>query len=94
MLKNQIAKPYAAALLDIGRSTNTLEFITDDIKNLLENIFENEELIEYFKNPTYSKKTKIEVLNKIVEPLFINENTKVRTDFVIVNYYRNLNFFQ
>ena len=25
---------------------------------------------------------------------FINENTKVRTDFVIVNYYRNLNFFQ
>lgn len=76
MLKNQIAKPYAAALLDIGRSTNTLEFITDDIKNLLENIFENEELIEYFKNPTYSKKAKIEVLNKIVEPLFINENTK------------------
>ena len=62
MLKNQIAKPYAAALLEIGRSTNTLEFITDDIKNLLENIFENEELIEYFKNPTYSKKAKITAL--------------------------------
>ena len=70
MLKNQIAKPYAAALLDIGRSTNTLEFITDDIKNLLENIFENEELIEYFKNPTYNKKAKIEVLNKIVQKNF------------------------
>jgi F0F1-type ATP synthase delta subunit len=40
MLKNQMAKPYAAALLDIGRSTNTLEFITDDIKNLLENLFD------------------------------------------------------
>ena len=63
MLKNQIAKPYAAALLDIGRSTNTLEFITDDIKNLLENIFENPELIEYFKNPTYSKKAKITALD-------------------------------
>jgi F0F1-type ATP synthase delta subunit len=66
MLKNQIAKPYAAALLEIGRSTNTLEFITDDIKNLLENIFENEELIEYFKNPTYSKKAKTTLLNKVV----------------------------
>jgi len=76
MLKNQIAKPYAAALLDIGRSTNTLEYITDDIKNLLENVFENQELIEYFKNPTYNKRTKIAVLTKIVEPLLINENTK------------------
>jgi len=76
MLKNQIAKPYAAALLDIWRSTNTLEYITDDIKNLLENVFENQELIEYFKNPTYNKRTKIAVLTKIVEPLLINENTK------------------
>jgi len=76
MLKNQIAKPYATALLDIGRSTNTLEFITDDIKNILEIFFENQELIEYFKNPTYNKKAKIGVLNKLVEPLFINENTK------------------
>ena len=76
MLKNQIAKPYAAALLDIGRSTNTLEFITNDINNLLENVFENQELIKYFKNPTYNKKAKIAVLTKIVEPLLINENTK------------------
>jgi F0F1-type ATP synthase delta subunit len=35
MLKKKIAEPYAAALVDLGRSTNTLSFITKDITNIL-----------------------------------------------------------
>ncbi len=76
MLKKKIAEPYAAALVDLGRSTNTLSFITKDITNILKVFYENDSLSEYLINPLYSKTAKKEVLDKVFEPLLLNQNTK------------------
>jgi F-type H+-transporting ATPase subunit delta len=76
MLKKKIAEPYAAALVDLGRSTNTLSFITKDITNIIKVFYENDSLSEYLVNPLYSKTAKKEVLDKVFEPLLLNQNTK------------------
>jgi F-type H+-transporting ATPase subunit delta len=76
MLKKKIAEPYAAALVDLGRSTNTLSFITKDITNIIKIFYENDSLSEYLINPLYSKTAKKEVLDKVFEPLLLNQNTK------------------
>ena len=76
MLKKKIAEPYAAALVDLGRSTNTLSFITKDITNIIKVFYENDSLSEYLINPLYSKTAKKEVLDKVFEPLLLNQNTK------------------
>jgi F-type H+-transporting ATPase subunit delta len=76
MLKKKIAEPYAAALVDLGRSTNTLSFITKDMTNILKVFYENDSLSEYLINPLYSKTAKKEVLDKVFEPLLLNQNTK------------------
>ena len=49
MLKKKIAEPYAAALVDLGRSTNTLAFITKDMTNIIKVFYENE--IDHTKIP-------------------------------------------
>jgi len=76
MLKKKIAEPYAAALVDLGRSTNTLAFITKDMTNIIKVFYENDSLSEYLINPLYSKTAKKEVLDKVFEPLLLNQNTK------------------
>jgi len=58
MLKKKIAEPYAAALVDLGRSTNTLAFITKDMTNIIKVFYENDSLSEYLINPLYSKTAK------------------------------------
>jgi len=63
-------------LVDLGRSTNTLSFITKDITNILKVFYENDSLSEYLINPLYSKTAKKEVLDKVFEPLLLNQNTK------------------
>jgi len=55
MRNKQIAEPYAAALVDLGRSTNTLAFITKDITNIIKIFYENDELSEFLTNPLFSK---------------------------------------
>ena len=76
MRKNQIAEPYAAALVDLGRSTNTLPFITKDITNIIKVFYENDELSEFLINTLYTKTAKKQVLDKVFEPLLLNQNTK------------------
>jgi F-type H+-transporting ATPase subunit delta len=76
MRKKQIAEPYAAALVDLGRSTNTLSFITKDITNIIKVFYENDELSEFLTNPLYSKNSKKEVLDKVFDPLLLNQNSK------------------
>jgi len=76
MRNKQIAEPYAAALVDLGRSTNTLAFITKDITNIIKIFYENDELSEFLTNPLFSKIAKKEVLDKVFEPLLLNQNTK------------------
>jgi len=76
MRKKQIAEPYAAALVDLGRSTNTLSFITKDITSIIKVFYENDALSEFLINPLYSKTAKKDVLDKIFEPLLLNQNTK------------------
>jgi F-type H+-transporting ATPase subunit delta len=76
MRKKQFAEPYAAALVDLGRSTNTLSFITKDITNIIKVFYENDELSEFLINPLYTKTAKKQVLDKVFEPLLLNQNTK------------------
>ena len=76
MLKKQIAEPYAAALVDLGRSTNTLAFITKDMTNIIKVFYDNDSLSEFLVNPLYTKTAKKEVLDKVFQPLLLNQNTK------------------
>ena len=75
MLMSKVADPYASALLNLASSTNTLDTITSDINDLLELFDSNENLVGYLRNPMYSKSSKKEVLEKVIAPLYFNENT-------------------
>ena len=75
MLMSKVADPYASALLNLASSTNTLDTITSDINDLLELFDSNENLVGYLRNPMYSKSSKKDVLEKVIAPLYFNENT-------------------
>ena len=74
-ITTKIAEPYATALLDLAISTDTLQFITDDINKLMRIFEENSGLVEYLTNPLYPKTSKKEVLSKIIASEFFNQNT-------------------
>ena len=75
MLMSKVADPYASALLNLASSTNTLDTITSDINDLLELFDSNENLVGYLRNPMYSTSSKKDVLEKVIAPLYFNENT-------------------
>lgn len=75
MLMSKVADPYASALLNLASATNTLDTITSDINDLLELFDSNENLVGYLSNPMYSRKSKKDVLEKVIAPLYFNENT-------------------
>ena len=47
-----------------------------NITNIIKIFYENDELSEFLINPLYSKSAKKEVLDKVFEPLLLNQNTK------------------
>lgn len=75
MINSKIAEPYATALVDLAVSTHTLDLVTADINDLFEIFSENKELQAYLGNPLYSSESKKAVLNKILVPLYFNQNT-------------------
>jgi F-type H+-transporting ATPase subunit delta len=75
MLISKVADPYASALINLASTSNTLDTITSDINDLLELFDSNENLVGYLENPLYSKSSKKAVLEKVIAPLYFNENT-------------------
>jgi F-type H+-transporting ATPase subunit delta len=75
MISSKIAEPYAAALVDLAISTHTLDLVTADINDLIELFESKTDLQSYLSNPLYSKESKKAVLNKILVPLYFNQNT-------------------
>ena len=75
-LSSKVAGPYASALIDISISTHTVDFVTADVNELLTLFRENSELVNYLTNPLIPKKTKKAILEEVVEPMFLNKNTK------------------
>ena len=75
-LSSKVAGPYASALIDIAISTHTVDFVTADVNELLTLFRENSELVNYLTNPLIPKKTKKAILEEVVEPMFLNQNTK------------------
>nr|YP_009675016.1 F-type H+-transporting ATPase subunit delta [Rhizochromulina marina]QDH81867.1 F-type H+-transporting ATPase subunit delta [Rhizochromulina marina] len=91
MLNSKIAEPYAAALLDLAVSTHTLDLVSADINDLFEIFSNNKDLQSYLANPLYSHESKKAVLNKILVPLYFNQNT---VKFLMVLVDRNrINLF-
>lgn len=76
MRKREIAEPYAAALVELVKSTNTSEIVTEDFHKVVEIYQENYELREFLINPLYSKALKKDLIEKIFKPLNINDNIK------------------
>jgi F-type H+-transporting ATPase subunit delta len=75
ILSSKVADPYASALLNLASKTNTLDTITSDINDLLELFDSNENLVKYLENPLYPKGSKKVVLEKVIAPLYFDENT-------------------
>jgi F-type H+-transporting ATPase subunit delta len=76
MSSSKIAESYAKALLSLAISTNTLQFITDDILKLIELFKKDSELIKWLKNPILKKNLKKEIINLKLESIdLINKNT-------------------
>lgn len=86
MINSKVAEPYAAALLDLAVSTHTLDLVSADINDLFEIFSNNKDLQDYLANPLYSHEAKKAVLNKILVPLYFNQNT---VKFVMVLIDRN-----
>ena len=76
MRKREIAEPYAAALVELVKSTNTSEIVTKDFHKVVEIYQENYELREFLINPLHSKALKKDLIEKIFKPLNLNENIK------------------
>lgn len=87
MLSTKIAEPYAYALIDLAISTDTLQFITDDVNNLMQIFEENITLREYLINPLYPKSSKKQVLEKIIASQTFNQNT-IRFIMILVERSR------
>lgn len=86
MVSSKIAEPYAAALLDLAVSTHTLDLVTADINDLFEIFSKNQNLQAFLSNPLYTRESKKAVLNKILVPLYFNQNT---VKFLMVLLERN-----
>ena len=78
-LGEKIAKPYAAAIFDLAKSTETVTIIKNDIELLIQFFEKNSKyntiLKPFLNNPFYSKNTKKILLKKIITPLNLNQNT-------------------
>jgi len=58
MLVTKIAESYANALISLATSTQSLEFITQDVNQLLELFKENPDLKVCLANPFFQKRIK------------------------------------
>lgn len=91
MINSKVAEPYATALVDLAISTHTLDLVTADINDLIELFESKTDLQSYLSNPLYSQESKKAVLNKILVPLYFNQNT---IKFLMVLIDRNrINMF-
>ena len=75
-LDSKIASPYAHALFDFSVERNIMHQITADFQNLEIFLTKSSELTEYLDNPVINKKTKIEVLTKILQSEINDETFK------------------
>lgn len=64
----KIAKPYAEALLNLAKSSNSLNVVTADINDLLLVLAKLKLLKEYFANPIVSISAKKELIKKVLSP--------------------------
>lgn len=74
----KIAFPYARALFDLVKDTDTLYQVTLDIQNIKSIIFESSDLQECLQNRTLNSDVKTEILLKILNKASsqnLNENT-------------------
>ena len=92
MLTTKIAEPYASALFNLAVSTQTVDIITSDVNTLVQISIENKELTDYLTNPLYPQRSKKDVLNRIIEPLGLNNNT-IRFLLILVERSR-ISIFQ
>ena len=92
MLTTKIAEPYASALFNLAVSTQTVDIITSDVNKLVQIFTENKELTDYLTNPLYPQRSKKDVLNRIIEPLGLNNNT-IRFLLILVERSR-ISIFQ
>jgi F-type H+-transporting ATPase subunit delta len=72
MLIKKVVEPYASALIKIAVDTETIDYVTSDIQNLLKIFKSNNELKNYLKNPIYSKQSKKNILKKLTESKNLN----------------------
>jgi len=66
----KIAKPYAEALLNLAKSSNSLNVVTADINDLLLVLAKLKLLKEYFANPIVSISAKKRTYKKSTKPKF------------------------
>jgi F-type H+-transporting ATPase subunit delta len=76
MLVTKIAESYAKALISLATSTKTLEFVTQDVNELLKIFHQNPDLKKALANPFYQKQLKKKILNSVTETLFLNDHTR------------------
>lgn len=62
----KIAAPYARALFDFVKETETLFEVTSDIQNIQGLLFKSKQLFECLQNPLVSNEAKQEILIKVV----------------------------
>jgi len=74
-IASKISTPYASALLELAVSTQTVDYVTTDINDLLKIFKENKNLTDYLTNPLYSKESKKSILKKLIEPQLASQNT-------------------
>jgi F-type H+-transporting ATPase subunit delta len=82
-LTAKIAAPYASALFNLAVSTSSIDIVTNDFRSLKKIFKENKNLIDYLRNPLYSKKSKKEILEKALEPQFASKNTSYLVKLLI-----------
>ena len=72
----KIASPYARALFDFSVEKNIMHQITADFQNLEIFLTKSSELTKYLDSPVINKKTKSEVLTKILQSEINDETFK------------------
>jgi F-type H+-transporting ATPase subunit delta len=66
MLVTKIAESYAKALISIAISNNKLEFVTEDINELLDLFKKNKELKNFLIHPFHKKESKKQLLKNLI----------------------------
>jgi F-type H+-transporting ATPase subunit delta len=74
---SKIAESYAKALLSLAISTNTLQFVTEDIIKILKLFKKNSKLTKSLTNPILKKDVKKQIIKLELDTVnYINKNTE------------------